>query len=62
MERLALKRPPRAAQRWNRAIAAVRAELGDAAFESAWSEGRAWEMETAIRRALEPVDAAPVTA
>ena len=61
-ERRALKRPPRTVQRWTHAIAAARAELGDAAFDAAWADGRALELDGAIRFALEPVDAARVTA
>ena len=59
--RLALKRPPRIARQWNDAVAAARAELGDAAFDAAWSEGHAWELDDAIRRALESAKVAPAT-
>ena len=59
--RLALKRPPRIARQWNDAVAAARAELGDAAFDAAWSEGHAWELDDAIRRALESSKVAPAT-
>jgi hypothetical protein len=40
---------------------AARAALGDVAFEAGWSEGREWEIEVAIRKALEPAEA-PVAA
>lgn len=51
-ERRALMRSPRSGRRWQDAISTSRAELGDAAFEAAWAEGRAWQLEEAIRCAL----------
>ena len=51
-ERRALIRSPRSGRRRQDVIAAARANLGDTAFETAWSEGRAWELEEAIRCAL----------
>ena len=55
-------RPPRAAQQWSDAVAAARAELGEAAFDAAWAEGWTWELEQAMRRALTKATAPPVTA
>ncbi len=60
-ERLALARPPRSESRWRDDVAAARAALGDLAFETAWSDGRGWEIDAAIRKALDPVDA-PIAA
>ena len=58
-ERLVLKRPPRYAARWDHAIAALRAALGEAAFNAAWAEGRTWELEQATRFALASVTSVP---
>ena len=60
-ERLALARPPRIEARWREDVAATRSALGDVAFEAAWSEGRGWEIDAAIRKALDPADA-PIAA
>ncbi len=49
--RLLLRGPPRGEARRRAAIAAARTALGDAAFDRAWSDGRGWELEQAIRRA-----------
>lgn len=57
-QRLALKQAPRAEQRWDAAIAAARATLGDTRFEAAWSSGRALELDQAIRSALASPSAA----
>ena len=54
-ERIQLPRPARRSEPWRNAIAAARSALGDAAFDAAWSEGNAWEMEQATRNALAPV-------
>jgi tetratricopeptide (TPR) repeat protein len=56
-ERLVLPRAPRDNQRWQAALAALRAALGGAAFEAAWAEGRSWELKAAIHRALAPASA-----
>ena len=61
-ERLALRSPPRSAQRRDAAIAAARTTLGDAAFDAAWSAGRALELEQAITFALAPASAVLVSA
>ena len=53
-ERLVLPRAPRADQRWRDDVGAVRAALGDAAFDAAWAEGREWELKDAVARTLEP--------
>jgi hypothetical protein len=42
--------------RWEDDLAAVRATLGEAAFEVAWAEGRAMTLEQAIADALEDLD------
>jgi predicted ATPase/class 3 adenylate cyclase len=52
-ERLDLARSPRNEQRWQARISAIRAALGDTAFERAWNEGRASDMDTAIRNVPE---------
>jgi predicted ATPase/class 3 adenylate cyclase len=51
-QRLNLTRPPRDEQRWRDQLSATRRDLGDAAFDAAWSEGREWELKEAIRRTL----------
>ena len=61
-ERLMLRRPPRTEQRWEDAITAARSTLGDASFEAAWAEGRAWQLEMAVRHAVSPSPAQRVTA
>jgi len=61
-ERLMLRRPPRSEQAWEEGITAARNTLGDEAFTSAWAEGRAWPLETAIKRALAPASGQRVTA
>jgi tetratricopeptide (TPR) repeat protein len=61
-ERLALSRPPRRTERWSNAVAAARGALGDAAFEVAWSDGKAWELEQATQRALLPAAAPTIAA
>ena len=61
-ERLVVRRPVRSGRRWEDSIAAARATVGDAAFEAAWKEGQAWQLDMVIRRALAPASAQPVTA
>ena len=61
-ERLMLRRPPRSEQAWEDSITAARNTLGDEAFTSAWAEGRAWPLGTAIKRALAPASGQRVTA
>lgn len=51
-ERLNLARPPRNERRWRDQLSATRRDLGDAAFEAAWADGREWELDEAIRKAL----------
>jgi len=53
-ERLALARSPRSARATQNRIDTLRGELGVAAFDVAWNEGRTWDIEKAIRRALTP--------
>ena len=59
-ERLALRRPLRSEQRWGAGIAAARTAVGDAAFDAAWTEGRTWNLEVAIGRALASATVHPV--
>jgi tetratricopeptide (TPR) repeat protein len=61
-ERLVLRRAPRSEQAWEDGITAARAALGDADFDAAWAEGRTWQLEMAIKRALTPASAQRVTA
>jgi len=61
-ERLMLRRPPRTEKAWEDGITAARSTLGDAGFDAAWAEGRAWQLEMAIRRALSPSSMQRVTA
>jgi len=51
-ERLDLARPPRSQQRWLDEVAATRGQLDAAAFDAAWSAGRQWELQDAVKRAL----------
>jgi hypothetical protein len=60
-ERLSLTRPARVEAAWRDDVAATRAVLGDVAFEAGWSDGREWEIEVAIRKALDPAEA-PIAA
>ena len=61
-ERLALARPPRSKKHWDHDIAAARSILGDATYDEVWGDGRTWELDGAIRRALRKVSTQPVTA
>lgn len=38
---------------YERAVAAAREQLGEAAFQAAWEEGSQWSLEEAVKRALE---------
>ena len=60
-ERLNLTRSPRSERHWCDAVAATRSDLGEAAFDAAWSQGRAWELDEAVRRALALATPAPAT-
>jgi predicted ATPase/class 3 adenylate cyclase/tetratricopeptide (TPR) repeat protein len=51
-DRLMLPRPPRDECRWRDKLAALRTVLGEAAFEVAWAEGRGWQFNEAVKRAL----------
>jgi len=51
-EKLMVPRPPRNEQRWRDGVEALRQEAG-AAFDPAWTEGREWEIQEAINRALD---------
>jgi tetratricopeptide (TPR) repeat protein len=49
---LGLARQPRAELRWQRMLDALRAIVPAGDFDAAWSEGREWQIDQAIRRAL----------
>jgi len=55
-ERLTLRRYPRGQRRWRETLAEARRDLGDAAFEQAWSQGRGWTLEEAIAHANRRVE------
>ena len=48
--------PPVTRVRYEQLVAAVRAQLDEAAFETAWAEGRAMAPEQAVAYALDEVD------
>jgi predicted ATPase/class 3 adenylate cyclase len=54
-ERFNLPRAPRHERRWRSELAAMREATGDARYEQAWSEGRAWPIDAAIGHALSTV-------
>ena len=60
-EALALQSPGGEAIR-QRSLEAAREALGRAAFEAAWSAGRAWTLDDAIKHALDASTNSPVTA
>jgi tetratricopeptide (TPR) repeat protein len=51
-ERFKVSRAPRQERLWRKELAAAREATGDARFEQAWTEGRAWPIKAAIRHAL----------
>ena len=51
-ERLRLRRPRRSDHRWRAGVAEARGAVGDAAFNAAWEEGSAWELQKAARIAF----------
>jgi hypothetical protein len=51
-EELGLSIPPHAEHEHTRVVAATRAALGDDAFDQAWREGSAMDLEEAVRYAL----------
>ena len=51
-EKLGLAPPPRTALRWATHLEALRLTMSTPAFDAAWSEGRSWEVDQAIRSAL----------
>ena len=51
-ERLALSRPRRGEPRWRKAVASTRAKLTAATYDAAWSAGREWSLDTAVRSAM----------
>jgi hypothetical protein len=50
---LSLIRPPRSDMRWQRHVAALRAAMGDASFQTAWNGGRQTGIDEAIQWAQE---------
>ena len=61
-DRLRLLRSPRTEKRWQTQLDAVRKAVADDWFDSAWSEGRNWQVDEAIARALSARDAAVAVA
>ena len=51
-ERLGLKAWPRRADRWQTQVAALRSAVSGEDLRAAWTEGRQWQVEEAIRVAL----------
>ena len=51
-ERRGLVRPPTAERRWLGELAMLRQRLGDRAFDEAWAQGQAWDLDEAVRQAL----------
>lgn len=51
-QRHGLVRKPSAERRWLGELAALRARLGDRAFDEAWSQGHGWDINEAVRRVL----------
>jgi len=51
-QRLGLLRGPAAERRWLWELAMLRQALGDRAFDEAWSQGRAWDINEAVRQVL----------
>ena len=51
---------PAARATYERAMAVVRAQLGDDAFAAAWAEGQAMTLEQAIAEALDDAAEAPI--
>ena len=56
-DRLMLPRALRQEARWRRECVRLRAQLGSAAFEKAWSEGKTWDIGEAVGQALSFPDA-----
>jgi tetratricopeptide (TPR) repeat protein len=56
-ERLALRRPPRSAQRWVAHVDSLRASLTSGEFEAARSQGNDWDIDEALRRAQSRAEA-----
>ena len=51
-ERLRLRRPRRNENQWRAGVAEARGTVDDAAFDAAWEEGSAWELQKAARIAF----------
>jgi len=51
-ERLLLRRPTRTEHRWRAGVADARNAVGEIAFDAAWEEGSAWEVQEATRIAF----------
>jgi tetratricopeptide (TPR) repeat protein len=50
-ERLGLQRPQRAQGKWQEQLGCLRLAMASAEFDAAWTTGRAWELEDAVRSA-----------
>jgi hypothetical protein len=51
-QRLNLIRPPRRERRWQAQLDALRQAMTSEAFDMAWSEGKIWRMDDAVRVAM----------
>ncbi|HSC97711.1 MAG TPA: hypothetical protein VLI21_02320 [Casimicrobiaceae bacterium] len=51
-QRHGLVREPAAERRWLDELAMLRQQLGDRAFDEAWAQGQAWDVNEAIRQVL----------
>ena len=51
-QRRGLVRQPTAERRWLGELATLRQRLGDRAFDDAWSQGQAWDINEAVRQIL----------
>ncbi len=61
-DRLALARPPTEERRWQVQLESLRQARPGAGFDHDWDEGRGWEIDDAIRAALDaPAGATPAT-
>ena len=61
-DRLRLLRSPRTEKRWQGQLDAIRKAMAGDSFDSAWSDGRNWQVDEAIARALSVRDAAVAVA
>ena len=61
-DRMRLVRSPRTEKRWQTQLDAVRKAVAADSFDSAWREGRNWQVDEAIARARSARDAAVAVA